>query len=43
MQVCEVIHDGLRRYHHSLTLDYRDWPVTIKSLESGAVVYPAAP
>lgn len=43
MQVCEVIDDGLRRYHHSLTLNYRDWPVTIKSLDSGAVVYPAAP
>ena len=43
MEVIEVIHDGLRRYHHFLTLDYRDWPVTIKSLDSGAVVYPAAP
>ena len=43
MQVCEVIDDGLRRYHHSLTLDYRDWPAIIKSLDTGAVVYAAAP
>jgi hypothetical protein len=43
MQVCEVIDDGLRRHHHSLTLDYRDWPATIKSLDTGVVVCPAAP
>ena len=43
MEVIEVIHDGLRRHHHSLTLDYRDWPAIIKSLDTGAVVYPAAP
>ena len=35
MEVVEVIHDGLRRHHHSLKLDYRNWPVTIKSLDSG--------
>ncbi len=43
MEVIEVIHDGLRRYHHSLTLNYRDWPAIIKSLDTGAVLYPAAP
>lgn len=42
MEIVDTIQTGDRRYHHGLTLDYRDWPVLIKDLDSGTIVYPAA-
>lgn len=42
MEIVETIQTGDRRYQDGLTLDYRDWPVLIKDLDSGTVVYPAA-
>lgn len=41
MEISQTIQTGERRYQDQLTLDYRDWPVLIKDLDSGTVVYPA--
>ena len=42
MEIIESIRGGLRRYDDALMLDYRDWPATIKNVDTGAVVYPPA-
>lgn len=42
MEIVESIHGGLRRYDNALMLDYRDWPATIKNVDTGAVLYPTA-
>lgn len=33
----------MRRYGDTLMLDYRDWPATIKTADTGAMVYLPAP
>jgi hypothetical protein len=40
MDIVETIQAGSRRYQDGLTLDYRDWPVLIKDIDKGVVVYP---
>jgi hypothetical protein len=40
MKIVEVVREGDRPYNEWLSLDYRDWPVLIKDLDAGTVVYP---
>jgi hypothetical protein len=40
MTIVETIRAGRRSYQDGLTLDYRDWPVLIKDVDKGIVVYP---
>lgn len=42
MEIIEVKSRGLRPYNEWLNLDYRDWPILIKDLDAGTVVYSAA-
>jgi hypothetical protein len=37
MEIIESIHGGLHRYDDALMLDNRDWPATIKNVDTGAV------
>jgi len=41
MEIIETVQKGLRPYNEWLHLDYRDFPASIKDLDTGAVVYPA--
>jgi hypothetical protein len=39
MEILETVQKGLRPYNQWLNLDYRDWPVLIKDIATGALVY----
>lgn len=39
LRVIQTINKGLRPYNEWLNLDYRDFPVLIKDLDSGTVIY----
>lgn len=40
MTILEPIRAGNRNYRNVFTLDYREWPVLIKDVDSGTVVFP---
>jgi hypothetical protein len=39
MRIIETVQKGLRPYNEWLNLDFRDFPVLIKDLDTGTVVY----
>ena len=39
MRITKTVQKGLRPYNEWLNLDYRDFPVLIKDLDTGKVVY----
>ena len=39
--ITRIIKDGSRRYHHAITIDYRDFPSRITDLTNHITVYPA--
>lgn len=41
MEIIETVQKGLRPYNQWLNLDYRDWPVLIKDIVTGTLVYDA--
>ena len=41
LRILETVKDGSRRYNEWLSIDYRDFPASIKDADTGTVVYPA--
>lgn len=40
LKIVETVHDGARRYNEWLSLDYRDFPVSIRDADTGAIICP---